>query len=243
MMTGSRAIAVMAALVIGMQVLAPWERVFGCNKLCEHSNYEGWCIYTERYSGDFDLRSIGWNDRISSFNQLQPEDLQAGIILYERPNCSSNFGERRFDRDVPDLGREKIGDQASSVRVRSGRWLLCEHANYRGRCQELAPSGRCESLERYGLDNKVSSLKRVKGTTRVSFRDPKIEGHALDYCREWGRNCGKPAADAFCRSRGYLRADSFRVRWDSPPTMTIGDRKLCRAPHCDRISEVVCAVE
>ena len=129
------------------------------------------------------------------------------------------------------------------VRVRSGRWLLCEHANYRGRCQELAPSGRCEPLERYGLDNKVSSLKRVKGTTRVSFRDPKIEGHALDYCREWGRNCGKPAADAFCRSRGYLRADSFRVRRGSPPTMTIGDRKLCRASHCDRISEVVCAVE
>jgi len=65
----------------------------------------------------------------------------------------------------------------------------------------------------------------------------------LDYCRSWAKDCGKPAADAWCQKKGYKRALRFGVSWDSPPTRVIGSGKICNQPFCDRISFVVCEEE
>ena len=62
----------------------------------------------------------------------------------------------------------------------------------------------------------------------------------LDLCREWGANCGQPAADAFCQQKGFARASSFRQENDSPPTYVISNNARCDQPMCDRIPEVTC---
>ena len=77
----------------------------------------------------------------------------------------------------------------------------------------------------------------------ATFDNPKVNGHALDYCRSWAKDCGMPAADAWCKKAGYKRALRFGVRWDSPPTIVIRSGKICNQPFCDRISFVVCEVE
>jgi hypothetical protein len=84
---------------------------------------------------------------------------QAGeITLYTH----DNFGGPAISvRDqVPDLSSEGFNDRASSVRVRSGRWQLCEHANFDGRCIVLGP-GEYRKLE--GFNDVLSSLREVGG--------------------------------------------------------------------------------
>lgn len=79
------------------------------------------------------------------------------------------------------------------------------------------------------------------------FNDPRIQvsegALPLDICREWGVNCGKPAADAFCRSKGLAAASDFRVAQDSPPTVVISSKQVCREQACDRITWVACTSE
>jgi len=72
------------------------------------------------------------------------------------------------------------------------------------------------------------------------YNHPKVSGYALDYCEKWGKACGRPAADAYCRSKGYRRALRYRVKQNAPPTRVISGGQVCSAPGCDRIDWVAC---
>jgi hypothetical protein len=74
----------------------------------------------------------------------------------------------------------------------------------------------------------------------VTFDNPMIAGYGLDYCREWGVNCGWPAAHAFCKSQGHREAANFEWKKDNQKTRIINGGQVCDAPFCDRISKVVC---
>jgi hypothetical protein len=72
------------------------------------------------------------------------------------------------------------------------------------------------------------------------YTRPIYKNLPLDYCRVWAKECGTPAADAFCKRLGHHRATGFSVRLASPPTRVIGDGRECRGAGCNRISEIVC---
>lgn len=74
----------------------------------------------------------------------------------------------------------------------------------------------------------------------VRFVDPKVDGMPLDYCLEWGSDCGKPAADAWCRARGFAAASAFEVRTGSPPTRIFSSGRICDMVFCDRIISLTC---
>ncbi len=92
------------------------------------------------------------------------------------------------------------------------------------------------------LEARIHFRIRARPAVRegASFRAPTLEGLAVDACREWGRNCGRPAADAFCRALGYAEADGYRIDHDRPPTVTVGDRRICTRGFCDRLVDVTC---
>jgi hypothetical protein len=88
----------------------------------------------------------------------------------------------------------------------------------------------------------ISGVKPAAATGRaaVLIDGPTVDGVPLDYCLTWATDCGQPAADAYCRGRGYGRAVSYRAASDAPPTKTLGDRQECREPFCDALAQVVC---
>ncbi|MEO5934883.1 MAG: beta/gamma crystallin-related protein [Duganella sp.] len=78
------------------------------------------------------------------------------ITLYTH----ANFGGPAITvrETVTDLVPEGFNDRTSSVRIRSGRWQLCENANFDGRCIVLGP-GEYRVLE--GFNDVLSSLREV----------------------------------------------------------------------------------
>ena len=82
--------------------------------------------------------------------------------------------------------------------------------------------------------------KVVCQSKQKTFVNPQVGGYGLDYCREWTRNCGQPAADAFCNSKGFNRAINFEVTRNNQKTRVINGGQVCDAPMCDRIARVTC---
>jgi hypothetical protein len=80
-----------------------------------------------------------------------------------------------------------------------------------------------------------------------SFVAPKIKDVRLDWCRHWARDCGKPAAELFCRQMGFSKAVRFSIDPDigarGIATVVFGDGKLCRAPYCSGFRIITCALE
>jgi uncharacterized protein YcfJ len=58
----------------------------------------------------------------------------------------------------PDLHRAGFADRASSVIVDRGRWEMCEHPGFQGRCVVLR-QGQYPSLNALGIDNQISSVR------------------------------------------------------------------------------------
>ena len=64
------------------------------------------------------------------------------------------------DRAMGDLARQGFDNQAGSVVVDRGRWEVCEHPRFEGRCVVLR-RGSYPSLREFGLNNEVSSVRQA----------------------------------------------------------------------------------
>lgn len=146
----------------------------GTWELCEHANFAGRCIVLER--GEY-ARLEGMNDVISSLREVDRHgrreeersdrnDRNYGgdngrrgepIVLF----AHAQFDGRRVELhgDSRSLTDFDFNDQAGSIVVNEGRWELCEHADFGGRCIVLGP-GRYDHLD--DMNNRISSVRRVR---------------------------------------------------------------------------------
>lgn len=87
----------------------------------------------------------------------------AQVIFYEQ----ANFSGPSFvtAKPVSDFVRHGFTDAVSSVVVLDDRWEVCEDARFRGRCVVLRP-GRYPALASIGMDDHVSSVRKVSRHTR-----------------------------------------------------------------------------
>ena len=82
-----------------------------------------------------------------------------------------------------------------------------------------------------------------RDTSTKTFHYPTIQGHRLDWCRQWAKDCGKGAANSFCRSKGYSRAKSWEIDSDigqHSPTYVIETGQICDQSFCDGFKYIEC---
>ena len=65
-----------------------------------------------------------------------------------------------IDRQIGNLERIGFNDRASSAVVGRGRWEVCEHARFEGKCVVLR-RGSYDSLAGLGMNNQISSVRPV----------------------------------------------------------------------------------
>lgn len=88
----------------------------------------------------------------------------AQVTFYE----NDNFGGRSFttQRRVGNFERFGFNDRSSSAVVQSDRWEVCDDRNFGGRCVVLR-RGRYASLVAMGLDDRVSSVRRLAAREHI----------------------------------------------------------------------------
>ena len=74
-----------------------------------------------------------------------------------------------FDDEVRDLSQYNYNDTASSIRITSGRWLVCEHRDFRGACEIVR--GDLRDLDSVFLNDRITSLRRARPGDRPRSRD------------------------------------------------------------------------
>jgi len=93
----------------------------------------------------------------------------AQVTLYQQ----ESFHGPTFSTNNPisNLDRYGFNDRASSAIVEHGTWEVCEDSEFRGRCIVLR-RGQYPSLGAMGLNNRISSLRRVSGPNYVYAPPP-----------------------------------------------------------------------
>jgi hypothetical protein len=161
-------------------------RVFGGRwRLCRTPNFGG-CIDVR--SDIPNLRGVGFNDQVSSIQEVGPGGSQEGgwggsagggwggsgsgggwggsggsgrsyITVYSDKGFSGRSWN--FDKDVRNLGSMGMGNQISSVKLAGGgRWRLCRSSSFDG-CVEV--TGDVWDLRELGINDQVNSIQRAGG--------------------------------------------------------------------------------
>jgi hypothetical protein len=86
-------------------------------------------------------------------------------------------------------------------------------------------------------DKKISSDDKGRGSQKV-YVNPTLNGTRIDWYSGEGGGWGKPAADAWCRSKGLARSTSFAWEYHSP-VIRIVTRTTCDG-FCGAFTKVVC---
>ncbi len=80
------------------------------------------------------------------------------------------------------MGGIDFNNRASSIRIRSGTWEICDDGSFYGYCTTI--SGDIYDLRDYGLNNRISSVRRVYDD--YYDRGYRSSGYYRDYQRRGG---------------------------------------------------------
>jgi uncharacterized protein YcfJ len=100
---------------------------------------------------------------------LLAQQVSAQVVFYEHEGLRG----RTVALNGPVANFEVFGfnDRASSAIVQNGRWEVCEDAQFRGACAVLRP-GQYPSLRSMGLNNRISSIRPVRGKPQSAYVPP-----------------------------------------------------------------------
>ncbi len=225
----------------------------GVWRVCSGRAFTDRCAYLD--AAVTDLREFGLSGNISSIELTDYEKGPGGygIALFaDRDQKGPYLG---LDGPLADLHDRDFANEASSIQVNFGRWLLCDSTGFRGKCEVAASS--LDDLGDLALDDLVSSVRPHVdiadapvetiydaagghlGEGSVFFARPQAGGTRIDECLRRGGGCGEAAAEAFCRASGLRGAVYNSVVAVPGETVNADGRSVCD-DDCRALSDVVC---
>ncbi len=79
---------------------------------------------------------------------------------------------------------------------------------------------------------------------QATYNEPVIGGFRLDWCQYWAAQCGAPAANAYCQTKGYSHATKWALASNIgtfAKTKVIGTGQVCDGPDCDGFAWIACS--
>ncbi len=140
----------------------PWE-------VCQDVGFRSRCAIL--VPGSYpDLAAAGLGDLLSSARPARrepppppPPEATGDIVFFSQPGFHGH--DVGVSGEIHNMNEVGFNDRASSVIVFEGRWEVCEHADFNGRCMILRP-GRYPDLGAMGMNDLISSVRRVHREAR-----------------------------------------------------------------------------
>jgi hypothetical protein len=85
----------------------------------------------------------------------------------------------------------------------------------------------------------VAPTLPARAETKTFFVENQPDGYGIDQCLASGAKCGKPMARAYCQSREYGEAVSFR-KAEPEEISKSGDTAACTAGSCVEFVAIEC---
>jgi uncharacterized protein YcfJ len=106
----------------------------------------------------------------------------AQVTFYE----GEGYRGRAFstNQQVVNFERGGFNDRASSVVVDRGRWEVCEHARFAGRCVVLR-RGSYDSLRALGMENSISSVRPADNRRQYENQPEPVAAADYQYRRRY----------------------------------------------------------
>jgi hypothetical protein len=82
-------------------------------------------------------------------------------------------------------------------------------------------------------------IETVQYLPGSGFSYPHERGAIVDWCAVWANDCGAPAANAFCHSRGFDRALSWNI-FQAGRTYVVGSHRYCEGGGCKGFRFIRC---
>ncbi len=178
------------------------------------------------------------------------------ITLYD--NYRYGGANITLDRENPDLRRENFSNRAMSLRINSGTWEICDGAGYTKTCRRV--NRDVPDLSKLGLQYAITSVRPVmddgygggydnsprmprylEGQRTTFFPSPERRGQPIATCLYPNNQCGRPAAQAFCRSAGYRTVVYFDDSVSRGPVFYMGNQRSSAYAKQRQLVDVLCA--
>ncbi len=106
--------------------------------------------------------------------------------------------------------------------------------------RKAAEQGHAEAKEAL---RELETYEDIGFTLTHTVPKPTYRGRRVDWCKRWARECGGPAATAFCRRRGFGLAAAWAKDENigaTNPTVVIEDNAVCNRQSCDGFRFITC---
>jgi len=169
----------------------------------------------------FSLRPSAAEDRI--FNAPRHNDLRLDWCFTWSKDCGRppalEYCLRKHYFDVRDFKAEVVGKSAPTSLMGSSQT-----------CKGIAA---CTAFAYITCTSKIP--------TNQIFVNPVWKDYRLDVCLTWGKDCGKPAADAFCKANGF--SESLNAVADAgrgyAPTRIVSNDQIYKE-NCVGWQQIIC---